>query len=51
MALLTEMNQTQNTTFLIVTHDANIASRCQRTITMSDGSILTDAASSRAEEE
>jgi len=51
MALLTEMNQTQQTTFLIVTHDANIASRCQRTITMSDGSILTDAAYARVEEE
>ena len=51
MALLTEMNKTQQTTFLIVTHDANIASLCQRTITMSDGSILTDGASSPTEEE
>ncbi len=51
MALLTEMNQAQATTFLIVTHDANIASQCQRTITMSDGSILSDATSTPAEEE
>ena len=51
MALLTTMNQTHRTTFLIVTHDANIASQCQRTITMSDGSILTDAGPPRNEEE
>ena len=51
MALLTEMNKTQQTTFLIVTHDANIASLCQRTITMSDGSILSDGASLPIEEE
>ena len=51
MALLTTMNQTHRTTFLIVTHDANIASQCQRTITMSDGSILTDAGPPPYEEE
>ncbi len=51
MALLTEMNRSQHTTFLIVTHDANIASQCQRTITMSDGSIRNDTTSHRTEEE
>lgn len=51
MTLLGEMNQTQQTTFLIVTHDADIAAQCQRTITMNDGSILSDVAVPRPEEE
>ena len=41
MALLSTMNREQGTTFLIVTHDPAIAKQCQRTITMSDGNIVT----------
>jgi putative ABC transport system ATP-binding protein len=41
MALLTTMNREQGTTFLVVTHDPAIAEQCQRTITMSDGNIVS----------
>ena len=51
MALLSEMNEKQGTTFLIVTHDERIASRCQRIITMSDGNILSGSTQPGAEEE
>ena len=51
MSLLSEMNRNQRTTFLIVTHDANIAAKCQRTITMSDGMVLTDSITTPPEEE
>ena len=51
MSLLSQMNQEQGTTFLIVTHDQSIASRCQRTITMSDGSVLAQSTVSPVEEE
>jgi putative ABC transport system ATP-binding protein len=51
MGLLSEMNRQQGTTFLIVTHDSNIASQCQRTITMSDGTIQSDAQQPAREEE
>ena len=42
MGLLQAMNQEENTTFLIVTHDGGVAARCQRTITMNDGVIVRD---------
>ena len=51
MRLLSEMNVHQGTTFLIVTHDSTIASQCQRTITMSDGNILSDSSHASQEEE
>ena len=51
MSLLSQMNQEQGTTFLIVTHDQSIASRCQRTITMNDGSVLAHSTVSPVEEE
>ena len=51
MSLLSQMNEEQGTTFLIVTHDQSIASRCQRTITMNDGGVLAQSTVSPAEEE
>ena len=51
MSLLSQMNEEQGTTFLIVTHDQSIASRCQRTITMNDGCVLAQSTVSPAEEE
>lgn len=51
MTLLSEMNRSQRTTFLIVTHDANIAAKCQRTITMNDGTVLNDSSTAPPEEE
>ena len=51
MTLLKTMNQTEGTTFLIVTHDESIAEQCQRTITMRDGMVVsTTHAESREEE-
>ena len=35
--LLFEMNQQQGTTLVLVTHDANLAQRCQRTLIINDG--------------
>ncbi len=38
--LLFELNQEQKTTLVLVTHDKELASRCQRTITLEAGSML-----------
>lgn len=35
--LLFEMNKEQGTTLILVTHDANLAKRCQRTLMINDG--------------
>lgn len=51
MTLLSEMNEKQGTTFLIVTHDRRIAARCQRIITMSDGNVLSGSSQLHTEEE
>ena len=51
MSLLSQMNEEQGTTFLIVPHAQSIASRCQRTITMNDGGVLAQSTVSPAEEE
>jgi len=40
LTLLKRLNAEQNTTFLIVTHDAKIASLCDRVIQMDDGLII-----------
>lgn len=41
MALLDELNRARGQTFIIVTHAADIAARCDRTITMRDGRIVS----------
>jgi putative ABC transport system ATP-binding protein len=38
--LLFELNQEQQTTLVLVTHDKNLASRCQRTITLEAGLMV-----------
>ncbi|MGD0958566.1 MAG: ABC transporter ATP-binding protein [Methylomonas sp.] len=38
--LLFELNQEQRTTLILVTHDAKLASRCQRTIRLEGGKLL-----------
>ena len=38
--LLFELNQEQKTTLILVTHDKQLASRCQRTITLEAGLML-----------
>ena len=40
MQLISSMNENENMTFLIVTHDQRIASLCHRTIHMNDGTII-----------
>ena len=42
MQLLIDLNQTQNQTFVLVTHDPGIAQRTQRIIRMQDGQIISD---------
>lgn len=39
MALMFELNQEQQTTLLLVTHDTNLAGRCRRSITIEAGRI------------
>ena len=51
MSLILSMNKSLNTTFLIVTHDPDIASRCRRSITMNDGHITADHQAIETEEE
>jgi ABC-type lipoprotein export system ATPase subunit len=40
MDLLAELNRSRNQTFVLVTHAADIAARCDRTIRMRDGRIV-----------
>jgi putative ABC transport system ATP-binding protein len=40
MSILTSLNTEQGITVLVVTHDANIASHCQRIIHIKDGEIV-----------
>lgn len=40
--LLREVSQTRGTAFLIVTHDPDIAERCDRIVRMVDGRIESD---------
>ena len=51
MELLKTMNNELNTTFLIVTHDREIAKQCERIITMSDGLVVNDQRKPGSEEE
>ncbi|MFZ4538865.1 ABC transporter ATP-binding protein [Propionivibrio sp.] len=41
-ALMREVSASDQTTFLIVTHDARLAARCDRIIELVDGSIVSD---------
>ena len=41
--LLFEMNKEQGTTLILVTHDANLAKRCQRTLIINDGQCQESA--------
>ncbi len=42
MKLLTELNRTRQTTFIIVTHNHEVARVTQRVITLRDGKIQSD---------
>lgn len=45
MALLQQMNREESTSFLISTHDAQIAAQCARRITLRDGRLAGDESS------
>ena len=42
MNLLTSINQKMGTTFLLVTHDSDVAAQCSRVLHMEDGEIISD---------
>ena len=42
--LMFELNRANGTTLLLVTHDAGLAARCQRQISLADGRVIDDAA-------
>jgi putative ABC transport system ATP-binding protein len=44
MQLMIQLNQQNNQTFVIVTHDPRIASMTQRIVRMKDGQIVADEA-------
>jgi putative ABC transport system ATP-binding protein len=48
VGLLEELNRESKTTVILVTHDSSIAGRTQRVIRLSDGRVVSDAASERA---
>lgn len=44
LTLLRKSNQERNQTMLIITHDENVALKCDRVISLSDGKIVRDTA-------
>ena len=40
--LMRNVNETDGTTFLIVTHDPRLAKRCDRIIELVDGRVISD---------
>jgi putative ABC transport system ATP-binding protein len=42
--LMFDLNQAHRSTLVLVTHDTSIAARCQRTITIAAGALLSDSA-------
>jgi putative ABC transport system ATP-binding protein len=44
MTLMEDLNRSQGLTFVIVTHDQRVGSRCHRTIQMQDGLVVTEGA-------
>src|SRR5947209_6207827 len=45
MRLLTDLKQQTGKTLILVTHDPNIAARCDRTVNMQDGNLTTEGVS------
>ena len=42
MTLLKSINEKMGTTFLLVTHDSDVAAQCTRVLHMEDGEIISD---------
>ena len=49
MTLLKSINLNMGTTFLLVTHDSNVANQCSRILLMDDGEIVSDVRGSEEE--
>jgi predicted ABC-type transport system involved in lysophospholipase L1 biosynthesis ATPase subunit len=49
MDLLVRLNESEQQTFVLVTHDAAVAARGHRTIRMRDGRITSDETSGKEE--
>lgn len=49
--LLFDLNQSANTTLILVTHDPELAKRCERTVTIQGGRLAHRAAASAPEQE
>ena len=47
LELLWELNKTEGTTLILVTHDETLAARADRRIVLSDGRIVLDARDSQ----
>ena len=47
LELLWELNKTEGTTLILVTHDETLAARADRRIVLSDGRIVSDARESQ----
>ena len=41
--LMFELNREQGSTLVLVTHDASIAARCERTLTLAAGRLVADS--------
>ena len=39
--LLFELNKSNNTTLLMITHDEDLANRCQRVVRLKDGEVIS----------
>jgi lipoprotein-releasing system ATP-binding protein len=49
-ALFRKLNREERTAFLVVTHDARLAARCDRIIRLVDGRIVSDASNTAADD-
>ena len=49
MSLLKSINEKMGTTFLLVTHDSDVAKQCSRVLRMDDGLIVKDERGSEEE--
>jgi putative ABC transport system ATP-binding protein len=49
IALLLQLHDKHRLTLLVATHDANIAARCERVVSLSDGRLLNDSETVEAE--
>lgn len=51
MQMLTEISQKNGITFVMVTHDPELAKRAQRIVTLKDGSVISDTKAANAKSE